>query len=99
MNQKTNNDSDDDLLPEYDFTGAVRGKYYKQYMEGTNVVLLDPDVAAAFKDSVAVNDALRLLVSIAEAKVTRRSAEAHERRRRNKASGRGGITRVARAKR
>jgi hypothetical protein len=69
------------MLPEYDFTGAVRGKYYERYRQGTNVVLLDPDVAAAFKDSVAVNDALRLLVSIAEAKVTRRSAKAGHRTR------------------
>jgi len=52
------------MLPEYDFTGAVRGKYYKRYRQGTNVVLLDPDVAAVFRDSAAVNDALRLLVSL-----------------------------------
>jgi hypothetical protein len=38
---------DDDLEPEYDFTGAVRGKYYERYQEGTNAVLLDPDVAKA----------------------------------------------------
>ena len=36
---------DDDLVPEYDFSGAVRGKYYERYQQGTNVVLLDPDVA------------------------------------------------------
>ena len=39
------------MLPEYDFTGAVRGKYYERYRQGTNVVLLDPDVAAVFRDS------------------------------------------------
>ena len=66
--QKT--ESDDDILPEYDFTGAVRGKYYERYRQGTNVVLLDPDVAEIFRDSAAVNDALRLLVSVAEAKVS-----------------------------
>jgi len=60
------------MLPEYDFAGAVRGKYYERYRQGTNVVLLDPDVAAAFRDSATVNDALRLLVSLAEAKVARR---------------------------
>lgn len=64
------------MLPQYDFKGAVRGKYYERYRQGTNVVLLDPDVAAVFRDSVAVNDALRLLVSVAEAKVPR--SEAHE---------------------
>ncbi len=71
-------DSDDDMLPEYDFTGAVRGKYYKRYRQGTNVVLLDPDVAAVFRDSAAVNDALRFLVSLADPKVPPRRAEAHE---------------------
>ena len=46
MSQRRRIDSDDDMLPEYDFTGAVRGKYYERYRQGTNVVLLDPDVAA-----------------------------------------------------
>ena len=48
---------DDDLEPEYDFSGAVRGKYYQRYQQGRNVVLLDPDVAQAFKDSESVNRA------------------------------------------
>jgi hypothetical protein len=53
----------DDLRPEYDFTGAVRGKYARQYAEGTNVVVvvLDPDVAERFPTSEAVNAALRRL--------------------------------------
>lgn len=59
---------EDDLRPEYDFTGGVRGKYLERYREGTNVVLLDPDVAAVFQDSAAVNETLRRLVSLAEAK-------------------------------
>jgi len=41
----------DEMRPEYDFPGGVRGKYYQQYMEGTNFVLLDSDVAAVFRDS------------------------------------------------
>ena len=56
---------EDDLRPEYDFSqlkGGVRGKYTERYLEGTNLVLLDPDVAAAFPDAKAVNDALRLLI-------------------------------------
>lgn len=56
---------DDDLRPEYDFSqmkGGVRGKYVEPYREGTNVVLLDPDIAAAFPDAKAVNDALRSLL-------------------------------------
>ena len=59
--KKTNkpSDSGDDLRPEYDFSGGVRGKYAQRFREGTNIVVLDPDVAAEFKDSQAVNDALR----------------------------------------
>jgi hypothetical protein len=85
MSERRRTNSDDRLLPEYDFTGAVRGKYYERYRRGTNVVLLDPDVAIVFKDSTAVNDALRLLVSLAQAKVPRRRTEAHEGRQPNKA--------------
>lgn len=43
----------------YDFTKGVRGKYAKRYTEGTNVVLLEPDVAKEFPDAAAVNEALR----------------------------------------
>jgi hypothetical protein len=75
---------DDDMLPEYDFSGAVRGKYYERYRQGTNVVLLDPDVAAVFRDSAAVNDALRRLVALAEAKVAARRAQASRLRQPNK---------------
>ncbi len=69
----------DDPLPEYDFTNAVRGKYYERYQQGSNVVLLDPDVAVVFRDSRAVNDALRLLVSVADAKAGRPKARAQDR--------------------
>lgn len=58
----------DDLRPEYDLAtlkGGVRGKYYKQAIAGTNLVLLEPDVARAFPDSRAVNRALRMLQEIA----------------------------------
>ena len=54
------------IRKEYDFTKATVGKYAQRYAEGTNLVLLDPDVASAFPDSKSVNDALRILVSIAE---------------------------------
>jgi len=57
----------DELLPEYDFdySKAVRGKYYKRILEeGANVVMLEPDVAKAFVDSAAVNDALRSLLDL-----------------------------------
>jgi hypothetical protein len=48
-----------DIRPEYDFSRGVRGKYAQRFQEGSNVVVLDPDVAARFPDSMAVNDALR----------------------------------------
>lgn len=63
---------DDDLLPEYDFSGAERGRYYERYRQGSNVVLLEPDVAQAFKDSESVNRALRLLLDLARQEVVRR---------------------------
>jgi hypothetical protein len=53
-----------DMLPEYDFTGGVRGKYASRYTLGANVVVLDPDVAAYFPDRASVNRSLRTLVSI-----------------------------------
>jgi len=56
---------EDEMRPEYDLRGGVRGKYYKQYKEGTNVVLLEPDVAARFPDSESVNQALRVLIKAA----------------------------------
>jgi hypothetical protein len=56
---------DPDMLAEYDFSRGVRGKYAKRYSEGTNTVLLSPDVAEFFPDSEAVNAALRALVEIA----------------------------------
>lgn len=51
--------SEPEMRSEYDFTGAVRGRYHKRYLEGTNVVVLEPDVAKQFKDSASVNKALR----------------------------------------
>ena len=55
----------DELRPEYDETllkSGIRGKYAEQYAAGTNVVLLDPDVAAAFPTKEAVNEALRFVL-------------------------------------
>lgn len=51
--------SEPEMRSEYDFAGAVRGKYYKRYVEGTNVVVLEPDVAKRFKTSASVNKVLR----------------------------------------
>jgi hypothetical protein len=58
-----------DMLDEYDFSRGVRGKYAKRYAEGTNVVVLAPDVAEYFPDSESVNAALRALVGIARKNV------------------------------
>jgi len=55
---------DTDMLEEYDFSNGVRGKYAKRYQEGTNVVLIDPDVAEFFPDRDSVNDALRSIIRI-----------------------------------
>jgi len=84
MSQKKKVVADADMLPEYDFNGAVRGKYYERYRQGSNVVLLDPDVSEAFPDATAVNEALRLLVSLARKKVS-----AAKRRSRSRVSNRG----------
>ena len=65
MNLENDRPDEDEMRPEYDLRGGVRGKYYKQYMEGTNVVLLDSDVAAIFRDSESVNQALRVLMKAA----------------------------------
>ena len=56
--------NDPDMLEEYDFSKGVRGKYSKRYAKGTNVVLIDSDVAEFFPDHDAVNDALRSLINI-----------------------------------
>jgi hypothetical protein len=54
----------EDIREEYDFTGGERGKYAARYAEGSNVVVLDPDVAAAFPDSESVNRALRKIAGL-----------------------------------
>lgn len=55
------------MRAEYDFCKAVRGQTARRYAEGTNVVLLDADVAKVFPDSASVNQALRVLARIAKA--------------------------------
>ncbi|MGH2397073.1 MAG: hypothetical protein ACRDFW_08805 [bacterium] len=71
----------DDMRGEYDFdySKAERGKYYRRLLkEGANVVVLDPDVAKAFRNSAAVNEALRSLLRMSEA--TRRLTSRSSRR-------------------
>ena len=60
----------DDLLPEYDLSrlkGGVRGKYYRKAIAGTNLMLIEPDLAKVFRDAKSVSRALRLLADTAEA--------------------------------
>ena len=58
--------NEDEMRPEYDFSGGVRGKYYEAYRRASNIVVLDPDVAGVFRDSASVNEALRLIAKIAK---------------------------------
>lgn len=69
MSQESKPDADD-MRPEYDIRGGVRGKYYERYRQGTNVVLLEPDVAAVFPDSESVNRALRMLIDVGQRQVS-----------------------------
>ena len=64
MSQENNKEADE-MRGEYDISGGERGKYYDQYQAGTNVVLLEPDVAAVFRDSETVNRTLRMLIDVA----------------------------------
>ena len=67
-------DKDDpDLLEEYDFSQGVRGKYAARIAEGTNVVLLDPEVADYFPDADSVNNALRHLIAVIESRPDRQA--------------------------
>lgn len=53
------------MKQEYDFSKGVRGKYFKRYQAGSNIVILDPEIAEIFKDSESVNEALRSLIRAA----------------------------------
>jgi hypothetical protein len=72
------------MRKQYDFAKGVRGKYARRYAEGTNVVVLDPDLAKLFPDSKSVTDALRALASVAsrqgKSPRSRRSGPAARRR-------------------
>ncbi len=74
MKKKTEIERDPDMLDDYDFSKGVRGKYVQRFAQGSNVVVLSPDVAEMFPDSESVNNALRMLVEIAGRTVSRASA-------------------------
>jgi len=64
MKKDSKSHSQPEMLEEYDFSAGVRGKYASRYAQGSNVVILDPDVAEVFSDSKSVNQALRALAEI-----------------------------------
>lgn len=73
--KKAESEMEDELRPEYDLSQLkrkVRGKYVERYREGTNIILLEPDVAAAFPDADAVNEALRMLIKVAQRQTSQR---------------------------
>lgn len=75
QSEKVTERDQDTMRTEYDFSGAVRGATAARYLQGTNVVVLDPDVSALFPDSSSVNEALRTfarLVKPRRARVRRR---------------------------
>jgi len=65
MKRTSDKVSESQMRAEYDFSHGVRGKYAGRYTQGTNVVVLDPDVAKAFPNADAVNSSLRALADLA----------------------------------
>ena len=61
-----------EMRPEYDFCGGVRGKYAKRFASGSNVIVLDPDVAEVFPDAESVNAVLRVLAKLVLRQRTKR---------------------------
>ena len=81
---KPKDSSADEMHAEYDFAHAVRGKYHKRLLkEGSNIIVLEPDVAKAFPDSASVNEALRVVLKAGQSArrlTTRASGRATKRR-------------------
>lgn len=72
--KKASPNPNDEMREEYDFSKGVRGKYAQQYAEGTNVVILEPEIAEEFTSSDSVNQALRSLLPVIR---THREAVVH----------------------
>lgn len=64
MKKRNSRGKSGEFQPEYDFSHGVRGKYAKRYAKGSNLILLDPDVASVFPDEESVNYTLRTLAKI-----------------------------------
>jgi len=78
MRKKSKDEQNDDLRPEYDFSKLLRtgvqGKYAERFKEGTNLVLLAPDVAEAFPTAEAVNETLRLVLQLTRLRSQKRQS-------------------------
>ena len=78
MRKNSKEEQNDDLRPEYDFSQLLktgtRGKYAQRFNEGTNLVLLAPDVAEAFPNPECVNEALRLVLQLTKLRSRRRKS-------------------------
>jgi hypothetical protein len=74
MSNDSKNTGSDEMRPQYDFSEAEQGRYAERFAEGTNLVLLQPDVAKEFPDSASVNEALRSLLKSRKSKPGRESA-------------------------
>jgi hypothetical protein len=85
MKRASKPEGGDELRPDYDLKellkGGVRGKYVERYRAGTNLVLLEPDVAQKFRDGEAVNDALRLVIELTKIPNGKRRSSAPRRAR------------------
>ena len=73
MSKPSAKSADKEMQPEYDFSAGVRGKHFRRYQRGTNVVVLEPDVAKFFSNAETVNDSLRALAGI----IRRQKAVSH----------------------
>ena len=71
--KRKSSDNEDSMRPEYDFSQGVRGKHAAKYAEGTNVVVLEPDVAREFKTAEQVNETLRAVSKLLQQRRKRKS--------------------------
>ncbi len=75
MKRKRDKQSTNSLRPEYDFSHGTRGRHAARYAAGTNVVVLEPDVAETFPTAAEVNDALRALARVVSRRASSRRTE------------------------
>ena len=77
--RKPKADHGNGMRKEYDFSGGVHGKYAERYAQGSNVVVLEPDVARLYSDAEAVNRALRAIAEVAPTRARQKKRGSHER--------------------